>query len=153
MRKWGFTLVELSIVIAIVSILALMILPALARTRESAHRASCANNLKQLGVACHMYANENGGNWPLRHVLYGCPYRPDLPCQAFFDSQTMFPEHLTERTVGFFPSDSEYARWICETACNMKRSRIQNSLTNKLREPRYAPYEPTSLSGVSLACR
>ena len=58
MRKQGFTLIELLVVIAIIAILASILFPVFARAREKARQTSCLSNMKQLGLACSMYAQD-----------------------------------------------------------------------------------------------
>gem|GEM_PF-1214122 len=60
-HRRGFTITELLVSIAIVGVLLGLILPAVARSRESARRVQCVNNLRQVGVAMHNFAGVHGG--------------------------------------------------------------------------------------------
>ena len=64
-NQGGFTLVELLVVVAIIAVLAGLLLPGIARSKTKAKQIHCMSNMRQIGVALSMYADDHGGRMPL----------------------------------------------------------------------------------------
>ena len=81
----AFSLIELLVVIAIIALLAALLLPALGRSKTKAYNAACLNNLRQLGIATRLYAEDNQERLPSAEILPTLPIDPRNPLPRICD--------------------------------------------------------------------
>jgi len=130
-RSASFTLIELLVVIAIIAILIGLLLPAVQKVREAAARATCQNNLKQLGVAYHNYASANDSKLPFMLDYNNTGTTPYWQPHFFQLYPYMEQDNIFKRSVGtdgwgnnnhaaviktfLCPSDTSHNNGLCKT--------------------------------------
>lgn len=105
MKRNGFTLIELLVVIAIIAILAAILFPVFAQAREKAKQASCLSNMKQIGLAMKLYADDYDGDFP-----NGCYTGGDLDGDGKLDGPLSFPRNWG---VDHLATEAQNLDWGC----------------------------------------
>lgn len=102
----GFTLIELLVVIAVIAILAALLFPVFAQAREKARQASCASNLKQIGLAAALYIQDSDERYPLGHAPADEPL-------ITFDGGGDYEPHFIELLRPFIKNTQNQGVWRC----------------------------------------
>lgn len=105
----GFSLLELLVVVAILTIAAALLLPALSRSREATRRGACQSNLKQLGLVLKMYASESEGQYYPPTQKWHLNGTPTL---SWIRGNLLYPEYINDLNLSVCPSDSRAREFI-----------------------------------------
>ena len=105
-KNRAFTLIELLVVIAVIAILAALLFPVFSRARDKARQASCASNLKQLGLAAALYIQDYDEHYPLGHA-------PEADPLITFDEGGDYEPHFIELLRPYVKNSQNQGVWRC----------------------------------------
>ena len=104
----GFTLIELLVVIAIIALLASLLLPALSKAREMARRTKCISNLKQIGLALELYADDYDGLYPYAAGTVAWEWDATDVTDGTYGWMQQLYSYVGNKNVYRCPSNKEY---------------------------------------------
>lgn len=148
-RTRGFTLVELLVVIAIIGVLVALLLPAVQAARESARRAQCSNNMKQLGLAVQNYADVNKSSFPA--TGYACCWGTWLVgLMPYIEQKNLYDQYKYYGSV-----QNQAGNNIAQTTASTRYGGVPNQVVTKMQISAYTcpsdsiTASPSIISGIT----